>query len=100
MFPLTATPDKLEALPELYASAPARMSVRNDAAGDCIFGLRSRWNAYATLCAVTVCPVLNLYAWAPLLTVNTYVLPSLETRGMLVASSGWSWLPAGAGLSG
>ena len=83
---MTATPDELVALPDCTRRHPHDVRQMNDAAGDCIFGLRSRLIAYAKLCAVTVCAGIELVRRAPLLTVNMYVLPSFETRGKLVAS--------------
>src|SRR6266536_5218399 len=93
----TLTPDAVAALPPSTSFAPL-MSSMNVVAGELIFGCRSRLNAYAKFAAVTGEPSANLYE---LFRVKVYVLPSFETAGSDVATSGVIRVPpAVASLSG
>src|SRR5205823_10811277 len=100
VLPFAITPLAVDAVPATTASAPRMWGWAEFAmkavTGDCIFGFRSRLMAAAKFAAVTAAPLLNRY---PLLMVNVYVFPSLETVGSAAATSGISFDPAGAGLS-
>ena len=89
-FPRTITPDGRVRLPLSTASAPTT-SVRNDEAGDCIFGESARSIERANPLAVTGAPVLKR---KPGRIVNVYCLPPRATRGNPVATSGLSLAPA------
>src|SRR6266516_2724499 len=82
--PLTFTLESDWALPPRNSCAPT-MSVMNDDAGDCIFGLASRFRAAAKLAAVTCWPFEKRVKSA--LTVKSYVRPLLDTFGIPVAAS-------------
>src|SRR5262245_4690540 len=97
LLPFALIPVAVVALPSMTACAPL-MSPMKSIAGETIFGLRSRFIAYAKLAADTAEPSANL---KPLLTVKVYVLPSRDTAGRDVAASGTILVPpAAASLSG
>jgi hypothetical protein len=94
--PLTLTPEGVFALPACTAAAP-RMSLENDAAGDCILGSSARSIARRKLPGVTGLPSEKRN---PGRILNVYVSPLSLTRGMLRATSGTSRAPAAPDLSG